>query len=255
MRSEFQLDKLHQNDGKKDARTGRRQQDRGKVKADDDEPGRLCLDKFFDCEQADCVEKLKAPCRTDWYGNHDAASSSQGWQKDAFLDVSTGKPVGPGYSRNPANPGNSGDSRTEGNDEDWQHNLHISTNCVLHMENVFSIVRQRYGRSPRDQMEDLDVNTAIWGIFMSVTLQAAVHLGKDNTDNSTTYQESTLEIFETVFQVTERLITDQTEITGLTTIDWQQPMWRETALLTDRAVQFATAKTHVFSELSAMSGR
>ena len=27
--------------------------------------------------------------------------------------------------------------------------------------------------------------------------------------------------------MTERLITDQTEITGLTTIDWQQPMWRE----------------------------
>ena len=45
---------------------------------------------------------LKAPCRTDWSStkkldvrdrNHDASSSSQGWQKDAFLDVSTGKPV------------------------------------------------------------------------------------------------------------------------------------------------------------------
>ena len=41
LRSEFQLDQLHQNDGEKDARTGRRQQDRGKDKADDDEPGRL----------------------------------------------------------------------------------------------------------------------------------------------------------------------------------------------------------------------
>ena len=30
-----------------------------------------------------------------------------------------------------------------------------------------------------------------------------------------------------LFQVTERLITDQTEITGLTTVCWQQPMWRE----------------------------
>ena len=37
-------------------------------------------------------------------------------------------------------------------------------------------------------------------------------------------------------------MTDQTEISGLTTIDWQQPLWRETTLLTDRAVQFATAK-------------
>ena len=48
------------------------------------------------------------------------------------------------------------------------------------------------------------------------------------------------------FQVTERLITDQTEITGVTTIDWQQPLWRETTLLTDRVVQLATAKTYVF---------
>ena len=49
LRSEFQLDQLYQNDGEKDARTGRRRQDRGNVKADDDEPGFHCLGKFFDC--------------------------------------------------------------------------------------------------------------------------------------------------------------------------------------------------------------
>ena len=49
LHSDFQLDQLHQNDGEKDARTGRRrQQDRGKVKTDDDEPGRLRLDKYFE---------------------------------------------------------------------------------------------------------------------------------------------------------------------------------------------------------------
>ena len=89
---------------------------------------------------------LKAPCRTDGSSSrkpdarnssHDAASSSQGWQKDAFLDestgkpvateedsVSTGEPVAPGYLRTPRN---SGDSETEGNDEDWPHYLH--TGC------------------------------------------------------------------------------------------------------------------------------
>ena len=104
------------------------------------------LGKFFDC---DCVEKpreLRAPCQNYWTStgsldardrNHDAASSSQRWQKDAFLDVSTGTPVAteedqkhlnhpedsvsagkivaPGYPGNLANSGNSG---TEGNDED-----------------------------------------------------------------------------------------------------------------------------------------
>ena len=63
----------------------------------------------------------------------------------------------------------------------WPHNFHISTDCVLHMEKVFSIVRQK-----------------IWFQF--------------------------------------------------TTTDWQQLMWRETTLLTDKAVQFATAETYIFSD-------
>ena len=45
------------NYGEKDARTGRRRQDSGKVKADDDEPGLHCLHKFFDCAESGCVEK------------------------------------------------------------------------------------------------------------------------------------------------------------------------------------------------------
>ena len=127
-------------------------------------------------------------------------------------------------------------------------NLQISTNYVLHMEKTFSIVIQRYGRSPTDQMKDLDVNTAIWSMFMSVTLQAAVHLGKDYTQNMRSTKNQPLKSLRQLFQVSERLITDQTEITGLTTNDWQQLMWRETTLITDRAVQFAAAKTYVFSD-------
>ena len=44
-------------------------------------------------------------------------------------------------------------------------------------------MRQTYGRSSTDEMKDLDLNTATWGIFISVTLQAAVHLGTDYTEN------------------------------------------------------------------------
>ena len=115
------------------------------------------------------------------------------------------------------------------------------------MEKVFSILRQRYGPSPTDQIKDFDVNTAIWGIFMSVTLQAAVHLRKDCKEKLRSTKNQHKKSLRELFQVTERLITDQTEFTGLTTIDWQQPMWRETTLLTDRTVQFATAQNYVFS--------
>ena len=79
------------------------------------------------------------------------------------------------------------------------------------MNKVFSIVGQASGRSPTDDLKDLDVNTAIWCIFMSVTLQAAaVHLGKDYTENLRSTKNQPLKSLKQFFQVTERLITDQT---------------------------------------------
>ena len=86
------------------------------------------------------------------------------------------------------------------------------------------------------------------GYILSVTLQAAVNLGIDNTENLRSTKNQPKKSLRQLFQVTQYLITDQTEITGITTIDWLQRMWRETTLLTDRAVQFATAKTYVFSD-------
>ena len=98
------------------------------------------------------------------------------------------------------------------------------------MKKVFSIVRQTYGRSLTDPMKDLGVNTAMWGIFMSVALQAAVHLGNDYTEYLRSTKNQNLKSVKQLFQMTGRLITDHTEITGLTTIDWKQPMWKGTAL-------------------------
>ena len=55
---------------------------------------------------------LKAPCRKDWSStgkpdarefNRDAASSSQGWQKDAVLDVGTRKFVATGEDQEHVN--------------------------------------------------------------------------------------------------------------------------------------------------------
>ena len=94
------------------------------------------------------------------------------------------------------------------------------------------------------KLKTLDLNAPIWSVFMSVTLQAAGHAGTDYTENSRSTRNQSKKSLRQLFQVTRKLITDRTEITGITTIDWQQFMWREreTTLLTDKAVQFATAK-------------
>ena len=51
-----------------------------------------------------------------------------------------------------------------------------------------------------------------------------------------------------LFQVTERLVTDQTESSGLTTIDYEQPVWRGTTLLCDKAGEITNAKNYFFSD-------
>ena len=116
------------------------------------------------------------------------------------------------------------------------------------MEKVLSIVRQTCGRSPTDDLNDLEVNPATWGKFMSVALQAAVHLGQDYTENLQSTKDQPLKSVRGLFQTVGRLIREQAEITGLSTIDWKHPMWREASLLCDRAVQTANSQTYVFAD-------
>ena len=115
----------------------------------------------------------------------DAASSSQGRLKDAYLGGSmaevaeqsaatdknqeslefsaseswsshqkevTGKLVA---SRNSENQGNS-----KAGSRKWPHNFHMSPAVVPRMEKVYSIVRQIFGRCPTDDLNDFDVNSA-----------------------------------------------------------------------------------------------
>ena len=111
--------------------------------------------------------------------NPDAASSSQGWQRDAQLFISTGGLVATdedqkslnrqensiistgelvasgnqGYPENPQTPEDSEDSDPES--RIWPHHFRISPHYADHMEKVFSIVRNTYDRKPTDDLNDL----------------------------------------------------------------------------------------------------
>ena len=61
----------------------------------------------------------------------------------------------------------------------WNHSLQISPNTSHKMEAVFSMVKKIYGRQPGGPMKDLNVNLALWRMFMNTTLRASVHRGKD----------------------------------------------------------------------------
>ena len=115
------------------------------------------------------VEVGKKPAATDKSQESWDFPESESWsshQKEV-----TGKFVA---SRNSENPGNS-----KVGSRKWPHHFHMSPAVVPLTEKVFLIVRQIFGRSPMDDMNDFDVNNAVWGMFMNVTLQAGVHLARD----------------------------------------------------------------------------
>ena len=54
--------------------------------------------------------------------------------------------------------------------------------------------------------------------------------------------------------MTEKLMKDQTEISGLTTIDCKELSWRSTTLLCDKAIEITNARTYVFADLMLCLG-
>ena len=141
-----------------------------------------------------------------------------------------------------------GNRISEPKSRSWPHPFQLSPEYVPHMEKVFSIVRKVDDRKPTDKLKDLDVDTAIWCIFMSVTLQAAVHFGRHYSMNLRSGKIQSSKSVEHLFWTNEKLIQEQTEIAALSTIYSNQPVWRDSSLLCDRAVRIMNSKTCVFSD-------
>ena len=52
-----------------------------------------------------------------------------------------------------------------------EHFFAISPQTISFAEAVYDMVRKVYGRPSGDPVEDLDVNAAIWGVFMNAKQQ------------------------------------------------------------------------------------
>ena len=183
---------------------------------------------------------------------NDVASSSQVWQSDAKTNDSQRRLAATGTNQNldfqdSARRLAAENSDIIDEDTEWPYNYRISRADVPHLEKVFSNLRQKFGRKPGDKMEDFDENSSMWGLFVSVTLNAAVHLGKDYLENLHSTKNQPQRTVKQLFDVTKKLITNKKEIQGFSMIDWHQRSWQRTTLLTDGAVQLLTAKTNVIS--------
>ena len=123
----------------------------------------------------------------------------------------TGKPAA--YKTAAVKPHAPSKSACQG--REWSHNLQVSPATIHNTEAVFSIVRGIYGRELDDPLSDFDVNMAIWGIFLNATLRAAVHLGQDYEVNLRYVKNNLWNSVGQLSNETGKLISDQTEITGV----------------------------------------
>ena len=98
-------------------------------------------------------------------------------------------------------------------------------------------------------MYDLDVNMGIWGIFLNTTLRAAVHLGQDHEANLRSVKNHFWNSVGQLFNENEKLIGEQKEITGVSTINFKDCKWMSTSSLCSEASQITNAKPHVFCSL------
>ena len=199
----------------------------------------VCLGKFFDCEQSDCVEKIGDTQSTLW----------NRWVKYMATRCISGR-----HCRETCRTKifrHSRKLRTLGNQRQWRRSAtqsqHFIKLCAAHGEGLFdretTILSQFDGSNERPRYEHSFFVYIYGWLFDLQFIQ-----GKITRKTLRSTKNQPLTSLTQLRQVTERFSTDQTEITGLTTIDWQQPTSRETTLLTDRAVECATAKTFVFSD-------
>ena len=179
-------------------------------------------------------------------------------KKDAMLDESTRRLVAAEVNQELLNfHGNlkstrklvaTGNPDIDGTDRIWPHNLHISTAYVPHIEKVFSNVRQRYGLSPGDINGKSRCECGYMGNSYVRHSSSCSWSWTKLFENLRSTRNQSMRSLKQLIQVTGKLITDQTEITSIPVIYWQQQMWQRTTLLADKAVQFATAQTYVFSD-------
>ena len=111
-----------------------------------------------------------------------------------------------------------------------------------------------YGREHDDPMDDLDVNMAIWGIFLNTTLQATVHLGQDYDTYLRFVKNHLWNSVGQLFNENEKLISEQTEITGVSTIDFKELTWMSTSFIVQQSSSDHQRQNQRLLRLCALCG-
>ena len=132
-----------------------------------------------------------------------------------------------------------------GNDE---AELKLSVETRSFVNRVNDQVRKRQKRTS-NVTEDGEKHSLIWKMFMTVTLESAVFMGKNYSDNCQSIANTTDLTPKQMFDISTRLVSEQDEISGLETIGWENHSWKYLSLIADeRVINLQRTKVYVFSD-------
>ena len=132
-----------------------------------------------------------------------------------------------------------------GNDE---AELELSVESRSFMNRVNDQVRKRQKRIS-NITEDGEKHSMIWRMFMTVTMESAVLMGKNFLDNCQSIANTTDLTLKQMFDISTRLVPEQDEISGLETIGWENHSWKYLLLIGDeRVINLQRTKVYVFSD-------
>ena len=89
-------------------------------------------------------------------------------------------------------------------------------------------------------------NSLIWRMFMTVTMESAVFMGKNYLNNCQSIVNTTDLTLKQMFDISTRLVSEQCEISGLETIGWEYHSWKYLSLIGDeRVINLQRTKVYV----------
>ena len=103
-----------------------------------------------------------------------------------------------------------------GNDET---ELDLSVESRTFVNRVNDQVRKRQKRIS-NVTEDGEKHSMIWGMFMAVTMESAVFMGRNYQNNYHSIVNTTDLTLKQMFDMSTKLVSEQDEISGLETIGW-----------------------------------
>ena len=232
------------------------------------------------CYHEQFTESSCSACYSKWDDNK--AWSSQEWKADLPMDDGTGQPVVTSWGRTHESQSSFFHEKTQhdgtgqsvvneviprdrsgqpvvvpqrgastqqfniGNDETESE---LSVESRLFLCRVKDQVRKRQKRSSMNVTENEEKHSMIWGMFMSVTLESSVFLGKNYLDNRHSIAITKDLTLKQMFDISARLVSEQDEISGMETIVWENHSWKYMSLIgNERVINLQRTKVDVFSD-------